>query len=322
MSAVCNGSQQQQQQQQIHLQHCKNRNEVARRRWKILARALHKNGDVETSPSNVDDILSVRRFTTFDLVTSLPIVLNGDSIDPAASWFEYSAVISQAVYNLNVRHPTRSFTAAELMGFNNTGNICVWPSEEVLAYNVLCNLQYFSGKTVLELGGGMTCLAGLMVAKYSTATKIHVTDGNKSAVDNVRYILKQNGFKDPGRVTCSVLQWGDFDGKHVLTYDIILSADCLFFDEARQDLVETIWAMLSEHGIALVMAPRRGTTYDKFAEEAKLRGFHCKSKQFYNDHVWNRHLKLKQNCDYNENIHYPMLLQLKKTYTENSLDFI
>jgi calmodulin-lysine N-methyltransferase len=318
MSAVCNGSQQ----QQVHLRQHKNRNEVARRRWKILARALQKTSDADTIPTDVDDIISVRRFTTFNLVTSRPIRPNNSSSDHAALWFEYTATISQETYSLNIRHPTRSFTAAELMGFNNTGNICVWPSEEVLAYYILCNLQYFSGKTVLELGGGMTCLAGLMVAKYTAATNIHVTDGNISAIDNVQFIVKQNHLGD--RVTCSVLQWGERQarpfGKHFSTYDIILSADCLFFDEARQDLVETIWVMLNEGGTALVMAPRRGQTYEKFAEEAKLRGFHCKSKQYYNEHVWNRHLKLKQNCDYDENIHYPMLLHLRKTYAENSHD--
>lgn len=318
MSAVCNGSQQ----QQVYLQHHKNRNEVARRRWKILARALQKTSDIDITPMNVDDIISVRRFTTFDLVTSKPLTLNNSSRDTAASWFEYSATISQDTYSLNIRHPTRSFTAAELMGFNNTGNICVWPSEEVLAYYILCNLKYFSGKTVLELGGGMTCLAGLMVAKYTTAANIHVTDGNISAIDNVQFIVKHNGLEN--RMTCSVLQWGDIRNrpvdKHISAYDIILSADCLFFDEARQDLIETIWALLNEGGTALVMAPRRGRTYEKFAEEAKMRGFHCKSKQYYNEHVWNRHLKLKQNCDYDENIHYPMLLRLRKTYGENSHD--
>ena len=311
MSAVCNGT-------QHHHQHCNNRNEIARRRWKILARALQKNGDVDTTPNDVDDIISVRRFTTFDLVTSRPILLCSD---PSASWFEYTAMIAQDKYSLKIRHPTRNFTAAELMGFNNTGNICVWPSEEVLAYHILCDLQYFSGKTVLELGGGMTCLAGLMLAKYSTAAAIHVTDGNILAVDNVRYILKQNGFGDEDRVSCSVLQWGDFrarlNGKHITTYDIILSADCLFFDDARQDLVETIWATLKDSGVAFVMAPRRGKTFDKFVEEAKMRGFHCRSRQHYNDHVWSRHLKLKQNCDYDENIHYPMLLQLSKHYSHD-----
>lgn len=290
-----------------------NRNEVARRRWKILARALRKNGETYTS-SNGDNLISVRRFTTFNLISSQPFSFQDNDVNTA--WFEYFAKLFGEIYSLYIRHPTRSFTAVELIGFNNTGNICIWPSEEVLAYFCLYNREIFSGKSVLELGGGMTCLAGLFIAKYSTAVKIELTDGNSIAVDNVHCILGQNNFLQSDRVSCSVLQWGDFREKysdHPKKYDIVLSADCLFFDEARQDLVETIWATLNENGVAFVMAPQRGNTFNEFSEEAKTKGFNCKSRYQYNDHVWNRHIQMKENHDYDENLHYPLLLMLTKS---------
>lgn len=289
------------------------RNEVARRRWKILARALQRSSEVDANTNN-DDIISVRRFTSFDLITSVPLPLENDT---AAAWFEYSTVISQEKYSIIIHHPTQSFTAADLMGFNNTGNICIWPSEEVLAYYSLCNLFSFSGKSVLELGGGNTCLAGLMIAKYSLAKNIHLTDGNIAAMNNVECIVNYNFHPKIDKIICSVLEWGNFRNKFrnisSKTYDIILSADCLFFDEARHDLVEAIWSLLNLNGIAFVMAPQRGNTFNKFEEEAKARGFICKRKEHYDDNVWNKHLKAKQNCDYDENIHYPLLLILTKT---------
>ncbi|KAJ8896213.1 hypothetical protein PR048_001556 [Dryococelus australis] len=319
MSLGCNGYQsicrveRKQSQYQRSSEPCASRNEMARRRWKILAHALQKSSDID------DSISSVQRFT-YELVISKPLPFKSQLCfgDPLASWYEYCATIGCESFSVYVRHPSRNFTAVELMGFNNTGNICIWPSEEVLSFYVLCNLHKFAGKSVLELGGGMTCLAGLMVAKYSSAARIHLTDGNRLAVDNLKHVVERNGFACTDRVTHSVLQWNDIrkmpSDKQMPMYDIILSADCLFFDEVRLDLVETIWSSLKDNGVALVMAPRRGNTFEKFAEAANLRGFICTKKLQYNDMVWSRHVKMKQTCDYNEDIHYPLLLVLTKNY--------
>jgi calmodulin-lysine N-methyltransferase len=59
----------------------------------------------------------------------------------------------------------------DMLGFNNTGNVCVWPAEEVLAVWCLERPGLFHGKRVLELGGGMASLAGLAVAQCSEASR-------------------------------------------------------------------------------------------------------------------------------------------------------
>ena len=44
------------------------------------------------------------------------------------------------------------------MGFNNTGNVCVWPSEELLTHVVLAHdPAFYSDKVVLELGTAALC---------------------------------------------------------------------------------------------------------------------------------------------------------------------
>lgn len=293
-------------------------NALARDRWKILAQALQKSGPLSTLPT------SVRRFQSYGLVSAVPLQ---NICENGATWYEYCATVGQSMFSVLVRHPQRSFTAADLMGFNNTGNICVWPSEEVLAYYGLCNKNLFNCKSVLELGGGMSCLAGLMVGKYTSASRVHLTDGNSFSMENVSHILDKNGFGKSTHVTSSVLQWGkkadvermyqfgEFPNDLLSSqFDIILCADCLFFDEARQDLVQTIFDFMADDGIALLTAPRRSDTLDKFYQEACNAGLICNLQEIYNDLVWDRHIQLKLNHSesYDENIHYPLLLQLQK----------
>lgn len=203
-------------------------------------------------------------------------------------------------------------TARELIGFNNTGNVCIWPSEEVLTYYLLSNIHAFAGLEVLEVGGGMTCLAGVMLGKYGGLRRMDLTDGNRLSVENVQRILVKNQL-DNGRIRCFQLNWSDYY-KSMEKYDVVLSSDCLFFDETRSDLVETIWHSLRETGIALVLAPRRGNTLDLFLNKAVERGFLCISQTYYNDAVWKQHLKFKESrAEYDEDIHYPILLMMTKS---------
>lgn len=292
-------------------------NAIARSRWRILAQALQKTGPLSPIPS------SVRRFQSYGLVSAIPLQ---NICEDAARWYEYCATVGQDVFSVLVRHPHCNFTASDLMGFNNTGNICVWPSEEVLAYYGLCNRNLFNCKTVLEVGGGMSCLAGLMIGKYTSASKVHLTDGNVFSMQNVSQILEKNGFGQSSKITSSVLQWGkQFNSRSTLAqgltadpaatqFDIILCADCLFFDDVRQDLVQTIFDFMADDGIALLTAPRRAETLDKFFDEAIHAGFICNIQEIYNERVWDRHLQLKacHSESYDENIHYPLLLQLQK----------
>lgn len=224
------------------------------------------------------------------------------------SWYKYSIAVDEYEYFINVGHRNRTFSAEDLMGFNNTGNICIWPSEETLSYYVCSNLEKFSHKNVLELGGGMSCLAGLFAAKYGKPKRVTVTDGNKASVDNVQATLKCNEFDTA--VKCKVLKWNMCDAAE--KFDVILCADCLFFDDARADLINCLWAYLAYDGIAYVMAPQRGNTLDNFLLQSEGKGFTCKKILNYSNVVWEKRLALLNRCDYNDNIHYPILIEVTK----------
>ncbi|XP_054003522.1 calmodulin-lysine N-methyltransferase [Hylaeus anthracinus] len=311
---------------------------TAQRRWRILAKAL--TGSQEPISTDADDEVSVRRFTSFDLLEIDRLEDPRD--DPDSGWYEYSAILENMPFSVQIRRLHKSFTANELIGFNNTGNVCVWPSEECLAYYLLRNREICRNRRVLELGGGMSCLAGVLAAKYCDPSDVTVTDGNVTSVDNVRCIVARNGMAD--FVDCRVVQWAKAarairtatqarafahshsnglrvkswsgnDTASVLEnlYDVILCADCLFFDEARSDLVETIYGWLANDGLALVMAPRRGSTFKKFAEAAAKRGFIARQIERYDGKIWSRHLELlEQSQEYCPDLHYPILLELTK----------
>lgn len=278
-----------------------------------------------TAAADADDMrASVRRFASFDLMQqdSLSTDCRDQLVGSCRDWSTYrlgSTAPGAEPYSVNIHHINRPITALDLMGFNNTGNICVWPSEEALAVHALARLDTFTNKMVLELGGGMTCLAGLLVAKYGRPYGVHLTDGNALSVENVRKTCRLNDVRDC-YVKCSVLQWEQHAQAERLlrcpgeTFDYILSADCLFFDEARAALVDTMWACLAGGGTALVMAPRRGRTMADFVRVAEAKGFRCAVVVRYNEAIWRRHLELKAEAaaTYDEDIHYPILIELTK----------
>ena len=273
------------------------KNEAARRRWALLARALQRSRQQQAQGG-----VSVRRISNLGLVDIKPSGGEG--------WFIYS--ISD-LYSLKVKHLSTPPTPEDLMGFNNTGNVCVWPSEEVLAFYALRLKENFEGKSVLELGGGMTCLAGLFLAKYSPASLIHLTDGNSTSVENVKLILEANALSGDSRITCSTLQWGNFSSHPQRQYDVLLAADCLFFDDSRKDLVLTMWKTMKPDGVALVTAPRRGRTLDMFLSEAVQIGFVFSLTEYYSPQVWERHIHMQADSPlYDADIHYPLLINLSK----------
>ncbi|XP_016979014.1 calmodulin-lysine N-methyltransferase [Drosophila rhopaloa] len=297
---------------------------TAQKRWKILAKVLRKDSE-ETVSSSSDEFTeeqtaSVRRFKSFDLLRqdSFEDHVSLKCLGKTENWYKYRMQLeNESEYSVNIHHMERQLTASDLMGFNNTGNICVWPSEEALTALVLSEVASYRGKWILELGGGFTSLAGLMLAKYATPYAVHLTDGNEISVENVRKTVCLNELSCYTK--CSVLKWQEKCARsqaEQAKFDFILCADCLFFDEARSALVDTIWYYLAPEGSALIMAPRRGRTLSVFQDECVARGFRVELATRYNETIWQRHLQLKADSAlYDEDLHYPLLLRLCKTHS-------
>lgn len=161
----------------------KKENSNAKNRWKLLARAIHtSHNKCDAKRKEKLPISNVSQdFSGFDLV-QIEQLHKDDAETFMIKIDEFDCVV----------HIEKLWTMKDLIGFNNTGNITFWPSEAALTFYTLSELAMFHNSWVLELGGGMLCLAGLMLAKHSSAFAVHLTDGNESSLKNVRKSLNLN----------------------------------------------------------------------------------------------------------------------------------
>ncbi|PPQ92394.1 hypothetical protein CVT25_008744 [Psilocybe cyanescens] len=119
-----------------------------------------------------------------------------------------------------------------------------WPAGQILAsYLVQCGPEYIKDKNILELGSG-TGLVGLVVGALGNAN-IWITD---QAYFFTEYtspllpIMKQNVCLNRlgDKVAVAELNWGSPIPSEIPRPDIILAADCVYFEPAFPLLVQTL----------------------------------------------------------------------------------
>ena len=95
---------------------------------------------------------------------------------------------SQDWPSIEIPHESKALTAEEIKEtlekeIDNTGNVRIWPSEEFLSvWCLLKGKEFWSNKSVIELGAGKSGLAGLIVSHF---TNVLITDGNQECVDSL-----------------------------------------------------------------------------------------------------------------------------------------
>eukprot|EP00057_Strongylocentrotus_purpuratus_P019587 XP_011674061.1 PREDICTED: calmodulin-lysine N-methyltransferase [Strongylocentrotus purpuratus] len=87
----------------------------------------------------------------------------------------------------------------------------------------------------------------------------------------------------------------------------------LFFDQYRSDLVHTIHTLLSADGMAVIFAPCRNHTLEKFCQQAKSH-FRLTLEENYDPMVWSVYQQAKAQGKevFDEDIHYPLKITLTK----------
>ena len=177
------------------------------------------------------------------------------------------------------------------------------------------NPGIFHEKSVIELGGGMTSLAGLFVAQTCEPASVLVTDGNAASVDNLKVILKGNkGRLHPDRVAATQLRWNNVPKDLTGKFDVVLCADCLFFDEGRPQLLKCLKTVMAPGGVALIFAPSRHGTFQEFVrmvcEDGTL--VVAEHRYHYSDKVSRVKQTLEQDPRFDENLQFPIFLKICK----------
>ncbi|XP_058098902.1 calmodulin-lysine N-methyltransferase isoform X2 [Magnolia sinica] len=118
------------------------------------------------------------------------------------------------------------FEICSIYDIDNTGLVCRWPSEDVLAYFCLTHADMFRSKRVLELGSGYG-LAGLTIATNTDAVEVVISDGNPQVVDYIQRSIHANtelfGHTEVKPMT---LHWNQGQVSQMLnTFDIIVASD-------------------------------------------------------------------------------------------------
>nr|XP_009795936.1 PREDICTED: uncharacterized protein LOC104242558 [Nicotiana sylvestris] len=137
-------------------------------RWKILSRSLHSDNESELGIKRIsrkENQLDGSRDAT--LCYTLPV-------PNAPTLILHQRVDSMAHLN--------DFEVCNRYDIDNTGLVCQWPSEDVLAHYCLSHESIFRQKRVIELGSGYG-LAGLVVAMTMEALEVFISDGNPQVVD-------------------------------------------------------------------------------------------------------------------------------------------
>ncbi|KAK0206220.1 putative methyltransferase-domain-containing protein [Desarmillaria ectypa] len=111
----------------------------------------------------------------------------------------------------------------------------VWPAGQVLSnYLVRRDRSFLQDKTVLELGSG-TGLVGIVAAKLGA--NVWVTD-QAPLLD----IMRQNVLRNNLISSCTIaeLNWGEPIPAGIPAPDVVLAADCVYFEPAFPLLVQTL----------------------------------------------------------------------------------
>ncbi|XP_015889742.3 calmodulin-lysine N-methyltransferase [Ziziphus jujuba] len=305
-------------------------------RWRILRQALLRRRPPQP-PDDESEIgierISRKAVNGFNLIPCC-LVNDDDADDHSASSSKSNRPREATVcYTLPVEGAPKLFltqrmdSLANLDDFeicnkydiDNTGLVCQWPSEDVLAYFCLSHADMFRSKRVIELGSGYG-LAGLVIAAVTEASEVIISDGNPQVVNYIERNINANSGAFLGTKVKSVtLHWNhDKIANMSNTFDLVVASDCTFFKEFHKGLAQIVKCLLKKVGPseALFFSPKRGDSLDKFLEQIKENGLQFSITENYDAEIWKRHQRFMNGdtswTSYQKDHCYPLLIRISR----------
>ncbi|VVB10097.1 unnamed protein product [Arabis nemorensis] len=285
-------------------------------RWNILRQALLRRSDSQSEA----EIKRISRKATkgFNLIQCQ--LVDSDHPREACVCYTFGSTKLYLTQRVDNCSDLNDFEISNRYNIDNTGLVCQWPSEEVLAYFCKSQPDRFRGKRVIELGSGYG-LAGLVIAAATEASEVVISDGNPQVVNYIKRNIESNSmaFGDTS-VKAMELHWNQQELSELTnTFDVIVASDCTFFKEFHKHLASIIKILLKakEPSEALFFSPKRGDSLDKFLKEIKDIGLHYVLTENYDPRVWKCHEMFVKGDDswpnYDKNHCYPLLIQITKS---------
>ncbi|XP_078446960.1 uncharacterized protein LOC144715832 isoform X2 [Wolffia australiana] len=120
----------------------------------------------------------------------------------------------------------------------------IWPSSLFLSEFILSFPEIFCDKVCLELGAGVG-LVGIILEK-TKASKVVLTDGDFSTLENMRTNLEANCYQPTPKVECKYLLWESASEAEIMSYspDIVVGADIVYDPLCLPHLVRVLSLLL------------------------------------------------------------------------------
>ncbi|WCJ32619.1 Calmodulin-lysine N-methyltransferase [Euphorbia peplus] len=275
------------------------RNEnAASLRWAILREALLPRHSSQTPSDEQSTSMHISRKNAlgFNMINYQLIDQDRTS---ATARFSYTLPVDASpklllAQRIHEGADLSDFEISNRYNVDNTGLVCHWPSEDVLAYFCLSHASMFRSKRVIELGAGYG-LAGLVIAATTEALEVIISDGNPQVVDYIQRNVEANaGIFGHTKVKSMTLHWDDEVSNISNSFDVIVASDCTFFKDFHNSLASTVKVLLRNNGNseAIFFGPKRGDSLDKFLQKIEENGMCFSITEEYDSEIWTRHQQL------------------------------